>query len=188
LALAAFKRYSNFTLRSLLVPEGRRGFGFKEPIAAPERLPSGEREAPPSRNLEPAFLRNATSFISESLGTRISVNDVVEHCKVSRRTLETAFRRYKLRTVAQCIKQAKIEHASQHLLRTRLPVREIAASLGYASPAAFSQDFKAHFGKSPLKWREDPDYPAPIEDQDDDARASGAAHADRIHARNTDNG
>jgi AraC-like DNA-binding protein len=156
LALAAFKRYANFTLRSLLVPHHHGPFGLKEPVAEARLAGPQEVDLVPLRNLEPAWIRSATSFIAESVGTRISVGDVVDHCKVSRRTLETAFKRYKLRTVAQCIKQAKIERAGQNLLHTRLPVRDIASSVGYASPTAFSQDFKAYFGKSPLKWREDP--------------------------------
>ena len=51
--------------------------------------------------------------------------------------------------------RSQTDYAEQaaHLIRTDLDIREIAASVGYASFPSFSKTFAAYFGQSPTSFR-----------------------------------
>ncbi len=58
-------------------------------------------------------------------------------------------------TPAEHIRRLKIEKATSELLmRPEAPVTEIALSCGFATPSAFSRDFRARFGVTPRAYRE----------------------------------
>lgn len=50
--------------------------------------------------------------------------------------------------------QLRFDQAKQQLLKTDLPVTEIAFNLGYESPASFSTLFRRRFGMNPTEFRE----------------------------------
>ena len=50
-------------------------------------------------------------------------------------------------------KHIRMERATELLIRTRLPVTDIAADLGYEHLSAFTRAFLKHFGVSPLAFR-----------------------------------
>jgi AraC family transcriptional regulator len=58
-------------------------------------------------------------------------------------------------TPAEHIRRLRIEKAASELLmRPAAPITEIALSCGFATPSAFSRDFRARFGLSPRSYRE----------------------------------
>lgn len=58
-------------------------------------------------------------------------------------------------TPAEHIRRLRIEKAASELLmRPAAPITEIALSCGFATPSAFSRDFRARFGVSPRAYRE----------------------------------
>lgn len=57
------------------------------------------------------------------------------------------------RTASELLAERKIGEARRLLADTRTPVREIAAALGYASPAYFSRAFQARTGLAPMAFR-----------------------------------
>jgi len=53
------------------------------------------------------------------------------------------------------LEDVRCELARQLLEETRMPIGEIAATLHYSKPGAFSRAFKAWTGKTPRQWRGD---------------------------------
>lgn len=47
----------------------------------------------------------------------------------------------------------RIDHAKEQLLDTNIPINEIAANIGYASPSYFCDAFKKCVGKAPRQYR-----------------------------------
>jgi len=50
----------------------------------------------------------------------------------------------------------RIERAKHLLVSTALPVKDVAASVGFANPFHFSTRFRRHVGRSPVEWRRRP--------------------------------
>ena len=57
------------------------------------------------------------------------------------------------RTASELLAERKISEARRLLADTRAPIKDIAASLGYASPAYFTRAFQARTGHAPLSFR-----------------------------------
>ena len=69
------------------------------------------------------------------------------------RTLQTSYRAVYGTTVQADIVALRVERAKALLADTRLPVGDIPAKLGFASPMHFARLFKAHTGMSMREWR-----------------------------------
>jgi AraC-like DNA-binding protein len=57
------------------------------------------------------------------------------------------------RSVKELVEELRCELARQLLEETRLPIGDVAATLHYSKPGAFSRAFKAWTGKTPRQWR-----------------------------------
>jgi LacI family transcriptional regulator len=95
----------------------------------------------------------AARFIRENSARAIQVRDVVEHVGVSRRKLETGFRRALNASILDRIRSARVERAATMLAETSLPVFEIAGQLEFAGSPQFSRYFKQVTGMSPRRYR-----------------------------------
>lgn len=149
-ALAAYKGFALRQLKSATL----------SPAAEPAAMLAG-LWTDPLRELEPPHVRVALRYIEAHLREPLAVARVVAHCRVARRTLETAFKGCKGCTIADYIKQRRLALAAAALANTDQPVQQLAQSLGFGSAARFAQDFRARYGMPPSAWRRHPqDLPA----------------------------
>jgi len=161
MAFETYKEYSDLRLRGL-ISRPKHDSAYFSHVDQNDH----EERADHMRVLEPAFVKRATLFIMENLHRKISVDDVVDHCAVGRRTLENSFKEAKGSTIAQFIKNHKIRRASLSLLRTNVSVKQVSVQFGFQSLEVFSREFRSLFGCSPSRWRtlqgsvEMPDDPA----------------------------
>jgi LacI family transcriptional regulator len=86
-------------------------------------------------------------------GGNLSVDDVVAHCGVPRRSLERAFRQELQRTVLHEILRVRINHAQKLLETTSLSVTDIAARSGFVSLNHFFRVFHGRTGLTPRAFR-----------------------------------
>lgn len=63
------------------------------------------------------------------------------------------FRAYIGETVYDHVRRLRLERAAQKLYDSRQSVTEIALSVGYETPAAFTREFRKQFGKNPTEFR-----------------------------------
>jgi AraC-like DNA-binding protein len=81
---------------------------------------------------------------------------VAEHCGVSRRFLHTSFSALSDRSVAQFIRESRLQACHEALTHPRLRGRtiiEIAGDWGFEDPAHFCRLYKASFGRTPREDR-----------------------------------
>ncbi|HDR29511.1 helix-turn-helix domain-containing protein, partial [Rhodovulum sp.] len=57
------------------------------------------------------------------------------------------------RSASDLLAERKIGEARRLLADTRAPIKEIAAALGYASPAYFTRAFQSRTGTTPTAFR-----------------------------------
>lgn len=94
----------------------------------------------------------AVDFMGDSLNRDLEVQVVAKHCGVCLTTLKKAFSDYAGKGVKAYFTDMKI-HRAKELLRMGNPVSEVSDTLGFSSPAYFSQCFKREVGISPQRYR-----------------------------------
>ncbi len=104
--------------------------------------------------VEDEHLRRAMCFIRDHSHQVIGVDDIARAAGISRSLLEKKFREVFSRTPWDQVVQARLQHAEQLLLQTRLSIAEIAERSGFGTPEYFSTAFRKLTGTSPRALRE----------------------------------
>ena len=97
--------------------------------------------------------RQALGFIRRRATEGILAKDVFAQVPASRRTLETAFRRYVGRSIYEEITRVRVEHAKRLLRTTERSVLEVAVASGFSSGARLAATFKRVVGQTPQRYR-----------------------------------
>ncbi len=95
---------------------------------------------------------SAVSFVVREHARQLTLGEVARHTLTSTRQMQrvlagegTSFRRLLLRV--------RMKKAAR-LLQTEAPISEVARTVGYLEPAAFSKAFRSDSGCSPSAWRQ----------------------------------
>ncbi len=112
-----------------------------------------ERQSSDVLAIDDPVVADAVRFIREHACERITVRDIVDRARVSRRTLELRFAAALGRTPKQEILRIRLERAKTLLADTTLPIAQIASQMGYASFNYFCTVFRRKVGVSPLAYR-----------------------------------
>lgn len=116
-------------------------------------LPIVHRSSSSYELVENKAVQKAINFIHKNKGTALSVQEVVNHCRVNRRTLEINFRKAFGQSIYEEIQQQKIQRACLLLQRSDFNINEIAFDCGFNSYQRFYLSFKAHMGMTPKAYR-----------------------------------
>ncbi len=153
-------------LSSVMSDPHRTGY---EAAALLDRMMSGEIVEPEGFMIEPLGIETrrstdilaiddpqvaaAVRFIREHACDGIDVSDVLRHVPLSRRVLESRFRKILDRTPHQEITRLRIDRVKQLLAETKLPLREIAIATGFRHVEYLTVLFKKEVGLAPSKYR-----------------------------------
>ena len=94
----------------------------------------------------------ALRYIREHAGEGLRVSDVLKHCPMARRALESRFKQLLGRTPRQEIVRVQLNRVKELLVGTELPVWEIADRTGF-DPEYLSVVFKQETGAAPSEYR-----------------------------------
>jgi len=95
----------------------------------------------------------ALRLIRDRAHTGLTVGDVAGRTDLSRRQIEYAFRRTIGRTIHQQIQREKLDRAKRLLVRTALPLADIAARCGYSYATRLSEAVKRDTNLTPSAYR-----------------------------------
>jgi len=98
-------------------------------------------------------IAQAQEYLCEHLKTTVSLDDVAAEVGLSVSRLSYLFRRETRLTPQRYYEQQRLERAKQLLEITDLPIKQIAAEVGFANPFYFTLRFKAATGQSPRAYR-----------------------------------
>ncbi len=96
----------------------------------------------------------AIRYIRLNANQPIQVEDVASKVALSRRTLEKRFLLLMGKTIHDEIKQARVEKISQMLLRTNIPIHQIAHNLGFNSANNLARYYKQNKGMTCRAFRD----------------------------------
>lgn len=137
-----------------------QGFA-REPMLASARVWSALWQAVvlfegPTANLQPvhpAVLR-AEDFIGRNLAAPLGVAEIARRVDLAPDYLTRLFRDTFGETVSEYIRRRRLERASELLLRSSLPIKIVAAAVGFSDLQRFNKAIRAHFGVSPREYRQ----------------------------------
>lgn len=98
----------------------------------------------------------AVRFIRDHFQSPMTVDDILEHVSLSRRSLESRFVRHIGRTPHAEILRCRLERAKQLLVETDLPIKTIANRVGVGTPEYLSVLFQRAFNTTPTAFRGTP--------------------------------
>ncbi len=102
---------------------------------------------------EDEFLNLITRFVEDNIASKeIGVPELCRHVGMSKSVLYKKLRALTNLTINDFIKLVRFKVAARLLKNNRLPVQEVALSVGYEDRKYFSREFKKHFGKTPSEY------------------------------------
>jgi transcriptional regulator GlxA family with amidase domain len=114
---------------------------------------SGEVSAPWLRALVHPRLGPVIECILDHPGRPFTLESLADMAGMSRATFAERFREAFDRTPMEFLKEIRMRRAAQLLSTTDLPVKTVAARIGFASRSYFSRSFKEFEGVDPANYR-----------------------------------
>lgn len=102
-------------------------------------------------------LQRALRLIEAGVGQAISVAEVADRTGISRRELLRRFRKELNSTPSGFLAQRRLDRARSLILNTRLPIAQVADSVGFSSQSHLTSSYRARFGITPAQQRREYD-------------------------------
>jgi AraC-like DNA-binding protein/ligand-binding sensor protein len=100
-----------------------------------------------------AALRKAERYIQENYSRKISLQEIAKVSGLSAPYFSTIFKEERGENLSTYLNRLRIEKASHLLLKTDMPLSDIARACGFEDQSWFSRMFKSYTGLSPGKYR-----------------------------------
>ena len=97
--------------------------------------------------------REAMALIARDYASDLQIEGVARSLATSRRQLQRAFSEVGETTFRDELARVRMHHARVLLAADQIPVRAVAARVGYNQPAQFAKSFRRHHGESPSVYR-----------------------------------
>ena len=98
------------------------------------------------------LVEQVSTYISDHIGERLTVEQIAEHFHYSRARLSTIFKSITGSGINETITGMRISRAKQMLLERKKSVAQISEELGFASPQYFSNKFTQIAGCPPSRY------------------------------------
>jgi two-component system response regulator YesN len=97
--------------------------------------------------------REAVALIAREYATDLNLDSVARRLATSRRQLQRAFAEAGATSFRDELAKVRMHHARELLAADSMPVRHVAANVGYPQPAQFAKTFRRHHGQPPSAYR-----------------------------------
>ena len=99
------------------------------------------------------LLDEAIALLEQEYAGSPDLDDLAFRLATSRRQLQSCFEEHAGASFRSCLWRIRMERAAELLTSTDLPVREVAARVGYRQPAQFAKAFARRHGVAPTEYR-----------------------------------
>ena len=97
--------------------------------------------------------REAMDLIARDYASNLHLDGVARELATSRRQLQRAFAEAGDTSFRDELARVRMAHARELLAADSMPVRQVAASVGYHQAAQFAKSFRRYHGKPPSVYR-----------------------------------
>jgi len=107
----------------------------------------------PIRTTAADLVREARMFVQQNFQREIDVADVIRHIGIDRSHFSRVFRSSEGISLREFLIRTRMDRARRLIEETDLPMRAVAASVGYATYPSFERRYRATFGCAPSATR-----------------------------------
>jgi AraC-like DNA-binding protein/mannose-6-phosphate isomerase-like protein (cupin superfamily) len=140
---------------SLLILLSRVQTGQSEARSTPGR----QAHVSSSRAAGQEAVARAITFLESHWNKPIRVEEIASHVALSSSRFSHLFKAQTGRSPIAYQHELKMEHAGQLLLKSTLPIHEVAHRCGFEETRFFHRVFRRHFDCSPAQYRQRPSAP-----------------------------
>ena len=105
------------------------------------------------RSIDPAIMNSAMTYINERYMQDISLEDVALFAGFSKYYFSRMFKQFAGIPFSEYLTEKRLNVASDLLVRTNQPIREVAAASGFGSTATFNRVFREYKNCTPSQFR-----------------------------------
>lgn len=109
--------------------------------------------ADPRGRLAPWQLRRVEDYVASTAGRRLRIADLAGAIDIGASHFARIFRNTTGRSVHRWIEEVRLIRAEALLRETALPLKQVAADLGFSTPSSFSLAFRRATGTTPARFR-----------------------------------
>jgi AraC family transcriptional regulator of adaptative response / methylphosphotriester-DNA alkyltransferase methyltransferase len=109
--------------------------------------------------------REAMELIATDYSRDLQLEGVARTLATSRRQLQRAFAEVGDTSFRDELAKVRMHHARALLAADAIPVRTVAASVGYHQPAQFAKSFRRYHGQAPSAYRRENRMDGPSDQQ-----------------------
>lgn len=106
-------------------------------------------------DIKELYIREAINFIERNYQEPISVEDMANHCNLSKHYFSRLFKKEISISPQQFLIQYRLSKSCELLRNTSLNLQEIAEKIGYSNQFNYSIAFKRQYHHSPKAWRKE---------------------------------
>lgn len=100
------------------------------------------------------YLEKSLQYIHNNFATELKVTDIANFIGINRSYLTHIFKEKLKTSPKEYLLNFRLERACQLLIKTDLPITQIAKGVGYQDPFTFSKIFRKYIGCSPSSYRQ----------------------------------
>jgi two-component system response regulator YesN len=100
-----------------------------------------------------SLYQEAREIIEREYSSDMDLDSVAHRLATSRRQLQRAFAEIGRTSFRTHLAEVRMREAMELLREGRMPVRDVASSVGYRQPAQFAKTFRRHHGAPPSSFR-----------------------------------
>ena len=104
-------------------------------------------------SIDPAIMNSAITYINEHYMDEMSLEDAALFAGFSKYYFSRMFKQFSGISFSEYLTRRRLNVASDLLVRTDQPIREIAQSSGFGSMATFNRIFRQHKNCTPSQYR-----------------------------------
>ena len=105
------------------------------------------------RNIDPAIMNSAITYINEHYMNDISLEDVAVFAGFSKCYFSRTFKQFSGVSFLEYLTRKRLNVAADLLVRTNQPIHEVAKKSGFGSTATFNRVFRDHKNCTPSQYR-----------------------------------
>jgi AraC-like DNA-binding protein/mannose-6-phosphate isomerase-like protein (cupin superfamily) len=142
--LPGYPRVINELFTKLLIDTAR--------AASPDTV-RPEAAAGRARSVAESIVQTAVQYLQDNLAQRLEVRDVAAQVNLSERQLSRIFRQATGTSILTYLTRLRMDRAMQLLLHSELPIKQVAAAVGYPDTHYFTTLFGRYTRTTPAAYR-----------------------------------
>jgi AraC family transcriptional regulator len=101
----------------------------------------------------PRWLKQAQELIHKHFAEKLSLYNIADAIDIHPSHLARTFRKYHHCSIGEYVRRLRVEYAAQEILKSDLPLAEIAVGAGFSDQSHFTHEFKRQLRTTPSEYK-----------------------------------